>query len=420
MDEPGPGVDLLRDPQVKAYFLHLLECPLSDEMKYQKFMEYCMQQVSPAVLAAASNDSFSSRSAGADTVRMDELLPRIVDCIRHAVLRMQRSQHQDGGWGLQIEQSNFWHTVYVLLFLKSAQELLDRECAAELEVMLRKGAAYLEQHPESWAPDMLPGVGGISVYDVSLMVRYFYRVGRQFLRREAALRVYRGLDRLYHAQNEDGGWDASLWGYEVGTPVRVWSEVGATSEALQALAETHDARFQAAMAKGMQWLAGTQNPDGSWNDGSCEARLPGFRLTGESSVIKTCDAVHGFLAGEALDLALQPYRGCITRAVDWLLRQERPVLERQRWISRWGWGYTAADYENTGLLLELLLRLPDISPDSLAPYAAWLVQSQRRQADDPEDGCWVLGHTARIGLVLAEFSRRVNEKGGKQQVPWMG
>ncbi len=212
---------------------------------------------------------------------MDELLPRIVDCIRHAVLRMQRSQHQDGGWGLQIEQSNFWHTVYVLLFLKSAQELLDRECAAELEVMLRKGAAYLEQHPESWAPDMLPGVGGISVYDVSLMVRYFYRVGRQFLRREAALRVYRGLDRLYHAQNEDGGWDASLWGYEVGTPVRVWSEVGATSEALQALAETHDARFQAAMAKGMQWLAGTQNPDGSWNDGSCEARLPGFRLTGE-------------------------------------------------------------------------------------------------------------------------------------------
>ena len=112
--------------------------------------------------------------------------------------------------------------------------------------MLRQGVAYLEQHPDEWAPETLPGLGGMSVYDVGLMVRCFYRVGRSFLRREAALRVYRGLDRLYHAQNKDGGWDASLWGGDVSTLVQAWSEVGATSAALRALAETHDARFQAA------------------------------------------------------------------------------------------------------------------------------------------------------------------------------
>ncbi len=405
MDEPGLGLELLRDPQVKAYFLYLLESSLPDDVKYQKFVDYCMQQVSPAALVAASG-------ARGGPARVEDLLPGMIDCIQHTVLRMHRSQHRDGGWGAQIEESGLWHTAYTLMFLKAAQSILGAEYAITLEEMLRQGGAFLEQRLDLWSPEMLPGLGAISVYDVSLMARSFYRVGRRLLRREAAMRVYRGLERLHLAQNEDGGWDASIWGGDVRTPTRQWSDVGATSEALQALAETHDARFQAAMDRGMQWLASTQNPDGSWNDGSCDPGLPGLRLNGDPSFLKTCDAVHGILAGMALDLPLQPYRACIARAVDWLLCQVQPVLERQRRISRWG--YTTADYENTALLLELLLRLPEVSLEDLAPYATWLTQNQRRQADDPEDGCWVMGHTARTALVVAIFARRLNERMQKE------
>lgn len=424
MDEPGLRIELLRDPQVKAYFLHLLESPLSDEVKYQKFIDYCIEQVSPAELAAAAlSSSLSLPNGGKEPARvkngadMEDLLQQVFHSIRHATCRMRRSQHRDGGWGPRIEQSSYWHTVYNLLFLKSAQDILGLEYTLEIEAMLRSGAAYLEQHPEFWSPDTLPALGGMSVYDTSLMVRWFYRVGRSRLRRDVALRVYHGLDRLYHAQNEDGGWDATLWGAGVHTPTRVWSEVGATSSALQALAETLDTRFQPAVEKGMQWLAGTQNPDGSWNDGSCQAGLPAFQLAGEPSIGKTCAALLGLLAGEALDVPLRPYRGCITRAVDWLLRAQKPVLERQRRVLGWSWGFTSDDYDNTVQLLELLRRLPDVSPDSLASHIAWLVQSQRRQADDPEDGCWVLGPTARIGLLLADFYQQV--RAAQQILPWV-
>ncbi len=437
MDEPGPDSDVLYDPRVKAYFLHLLASPFPDDVKYQKLVEFCAQQGLPDRVDAAEKPAAGNLLTGklpeelqVQDWEMEELLSRTLESIQRAARRMQNSQHQDGGWGQQIEQSNFWHSAYAALFLKSAQEFVSaRETAqqvpavaispVDIDTMLRRAAAYLEQHPEGWAPDALPGVGAVSVYDVSLMVRCFYRVGRPYLRREPALRVYRGLDRLYHAQNLDGGWDASIWGYEVSTPTQVWSEVGAASAALQALAETHDERFQAAMSRGMEWLAETQNPDGSWNDGSRHPALPAFQLEGQPSVVKTCDAIQGLLAGDALDLPLQPYRACVNRAVDWLMVQEKPVLERQRRITRWGWGYTAADYDNICLVLETLLQLPQIPPAMLAPYACWLVRSQRRQPDDPEDGCWVLGHTARIGLALAAFYRRAREIAIRDQVPWI-
>jgi hypothetical protein len=410
MDEPGSILDLLRDPQVKACFLRLLESPESDEVKYQQFIEFCARQGIPQAHASALLDRALPVPVQAPNCTIDDLLLCTVNSIQLVTRRMQRSQHQDGGWGLQIEQSNFWHTAYALLFLKSAQDIVGREIAGEIEDMLRRGAGYLEQHPEGWAPDTIAGVGGLSVYDISLMVLCFYRVARPFLRREPALRVYRGLDRLYHAQNEDGGWDASIWGYEVSTPARMWSEVGATGMALRAMAETHDERFQVAMTRGIHWLVETQNPEGSWNGGSCHPALPDFQLQGPPSIVKTCEALHGILSGEALDLPLQAYRGCIERAVAWLQRQARPVLERQRRISRWGWGYAAADYEHICAILDLLCldsSPRSISPEDLAPYVTWLIQTQRRQANDPEDGCWVLGHTARVGLALAGFYQRM-------------
>jgi hypothetical protein len=425
MDDPGLTTDLLHDPEVKACFLQLLESPFSDEVKYQKFVEFCARQgVSRAHAHAFLAQALPGavQEPGVD-VAVDELAARAVDSILLAVRRMQRSQHVDGGWGLQIEQSGFWHTAYTLLFLKASQEILGNEMAAEIEEMLRHGGGWLEQHPEVWSPDTLTGVGGMSIYEISLMVLCFYRVGRPLLRREPALRVYRGLDRLYHAQNDDGGWDASVWGYEVSTPARMWSEVGATSMALRAMAETHDERFQIAMVRGIQWLVGTQNPDGSWSEGSCHPALPDFQVEGNFSIEKTCAALHGILAGEELDLPLQPYRGCIEYGLAWLHRLARPVLERRKRISRWGWGYSADDYVNLTAILELLLCLPDglpgATPAEIAPYVSWFIEIQRRQPDDPEDGCWVLGHTARIGLALAGFYKRVKGVSTSIQVPWI-
>ena len=419
MDEPAIPFDLLRDPQVKAHFMQLLDNPLSAEEKYQRFVEFCAQRELLRGWMPVSGGRSAEDSTAEPSEDTADLLEQVLNSAGHAIERMRRSQHQDGGWGLQIEQSNFWHTAYVVLFLRAAQDLPEQAGAGGVGEMLRRGVAYLEQHSEYWAMDALSTVDSLSIYEIGLMVRCFYRAGRSFLRRESGLRVYRSIDRLYHSQNEDGGWDANLWGYEVSSPVRMWSEVGSTSMVLQALAETHDERFHSTMEKGIAWLAEVQNPDGSWNDGSSQPGFPAFQITGQSSVIKTCDALQGILTGEALDIPLQPYRACIASGIGWLCRQESPVLNRQRRMNTWGVRYSLVDYENTCLTLETLLRLPQVSMSALVDHAAWLVQSQRRQPDDPEDGCWVLGHTARIGLALASFYRRATQGLDSQRAPWI-
>ena len=261
---------------------------------------------------------------------------------------------------------------------------------------------------------MLSVVPGISNYEIGLMGRCFYRVGRAYVRRDSALRIYRSIDRLYHSQNEDGGWDANLWGYEVKTPTYVWSEVGATSMALQALAEAREERFAAVVRKGMQWLAASQNPEGSWNDGSCRPDWAPFRLTGGPVVNKTCDALQGILAGQVLEIPLEPFSDSIERGIRWLCSQVQPGL-----TFRGGGegGFSTRDYESICLTLETLLWLPESSTPDLSAFVNWLLFSQRRQAGDVEDGAWVLGHTARIGLALAQYYWRSQGKKSQPTEP---
>jgi squalene cyclase len=352
----------------------------------------------------------------ADAAR--DLLPRVLDSVSCAVQRMRRSQHSDGGWGLQVEQSNFWHTAYAVLFLRAVRNLPEQDGMGETGEMLASAIAHLERHSECWAADMLSVFPGISIYETGVMARCFYRVGRAYVRRESALRIYRSIDRLYHSQNNDGGWDAKLWGYEVKTPIYVWSEVGATSVVLQALAETREQRFEAVVNRGMQWLAAVQNPDGSWNNGSCGPDLAAFQLSGQPAVNKTCDALQGILAGQGLEIPLQPFRKCMELGAAWLRSQAKPILDRQHQSDGCEGGYGPADYENTCLTLETLLRLPGTPLADLSSFAAWLLNSQRRQPGDAEDGAWVLGHTARIGLALTQFYLRASGEAADPQVPW--
>jgi hypothetical protein len=275
-------------------------------------------------------------------------------------------------------------------------------------LLLRRGCAYLEQRPEQWAADSLSDGGAISIYGFCLIARIFFHGGREFLRRETAVRVYRGIEHLYHAQNADGGWDANLWGYAVQTPTRVFSEVGATSAAVLALAEVDDERLVAATERAVRWLLSTQNIDGSWNNGACRPDLPPFSLTGDPRISKTCDAVCGLLASQAIDLDAEPYRSAVRRALAWLHRRVQPVLEKHLHPAGWGWGFSAEDYLNVNQMLETLLALDDAPAPLLAAHARWLLQGQHRAGGDLEDGQWVVGHTARIALALESYLHRLS------------
>jgi hypothetical protein len=404
MDTPSPGIALLYDLQVREYFLRLVDSSLTAEEKYQSLLDFCQSRLSDSTQGHLLVGSVPT--SGESEWKNEDLHPQITSAVCRAVRRMKLSRHQDGGWGTQVEVSNFWHTAYAVLFLNAVRDFSGLSQKDEVEEMLHGGVAYLEQHPECWSADTLAQVAGLSIYEIGLMVRCFYRVGRVFLRRESTLRVYRSIDRLYHSQNADGGWDAHIWGYEVITPVRVWSEVGATSAVVQALAETGDDRFCATAEKAVRWLAAVQNQEGSWNQGSCHPAWPAFQLSGQPALSKTCDALQGILAAERLGVSLQPYQGCIRRAVDWLYSQDKTIAEQHSPAGSWRWGYTRADYEKSCLMLEFLNRLPDASTEVLASNTAWLIRGQRRQEDDPNDGNWVMGHTARIALALVEYSRR--------------
>ena len=127
--------------------------------------------------------------------------------------RAARSQHQDGGWGPFVEKSSLEHTATAILFLNAARELFGASVGREVEDLIRRAVQYLDYHPELWAVEAIATTASMPVEDISLMARCFYRAGRAHLRRESAARIYRGIDRIYRSQNEDGGWDGRVWGY---------------------------------------------------------------------------------------------------------------------------------------------------------------------------------------------------------------
>jgi hypothetical protein len=220
----------------------------------------------------------------------------------------------------------------------------------------------------------------------------------------------RGIRVLAGAQNADGGWDAEIWGRDIPTPVGVWSFVPSTSFAVQALAATGDMAYRDQASRALAWLVRVQNEDGSWNFGSCQ---PGVnRLTGFPNIVRTCEALQGIIAARTFDVGAEGLESAIASAVEWIRAQEQPIFDSDRKIAGWGW----ADYENTCLTVETLAKLPESFLPMLSPNARWLVDSQTRRDNDPEDGNWPQGHTARIALSLIEFYKRVRagEQGYEQ------
>jgi Squalene-hopene cyclase C-terminal domain len=411
-------VTLLADDEVRKFFLRILESSIPAEEKYDKILEFLQleSQLAERVVhqeaqrgGAGASEVLSAAAQDLGIWQPEVILAETRESVRRAVRRLAASQHRDGGWGFRVEESDFWGTGYAFLCLLEARGEGGEGFAfdVDLEPLLAGGARWIEGRPGIWSVDRVPAAGGLSLYEVTLAMRCFFAARQGELAAMAAAAAA-AVERIVEAQNPDGGWDAKLWGPAIATPTGLFSEVGATSLALQALAASGAAEAAAAIGRAQGWLAATQNADGSWNDGSCHPEQSG--LGGQPTLNKTCDALQGFLAGDQGDPLAGPFRAHIEKGVEWLRNQERPMYGDDRRIAGWGWqdvpGVSAFLYESTCLTVETLVKIPRVSFAVLTSNALWLTRSQYRRDGDPEDGTWKGGHTARIGLSLLEFYRR--------------
>jgi hypothetical protein len=425
MNTLGDPLELLMDQQVRSYFLGILESNMANEQKYEKFIGFfeTERQMREQVLAHAS-ELMSDDKNDVDKVisqagqqmgywKPKQRLAEVEDSIRRAVRRLKKSQHLDvdKGWGFNWRVSDFWDTGHVVLCLNAAKTLEQFKSDADVERMLRDGLRWIEakEHLGEWSAADLASRRQKSVYNISLAIRCFLQAGKDRVSAETSAAIEQCIASLVESQNEDGGWNAHVW-----DPPGIFSEVGATNAALQAFAATRDPRHTSAVVRAVNWLLATQNAEGSWKDDSCDYRTGArFKLKGVPAINKTCDALQGLLvAQDDFGIDLAPWQQAITKAVTWLQGKERPILDDDRKIQGWGWGgdKDRSSYEDTGLTLETLVRMPgDASLLLLSSNAQWLIKNQHPEDGGDEVGNWHLGHTARIALSLIQYYKILME-----------
>jgi len=423
---------ILKDPEIKKYFLSILQSKLSDNDKYEQFINFfeLESQVKGELLSAYGEQLLTVKSekieemvsAAGQTIgiwKPEAILRETQNSIRRALQRLKNSQHRDGGWGFEVEVSHPWGTAYAVLCLNAAQEVGDFNI--EGSVNLDKGSKWLKEHSDKWSLEKIDDDGSRSVYDVSIVVGACYETGET---------GFPSLDdcwrKLLESQNNDGGWDARFWPENYLGPTRVFSDVGATSMALHALATVKKytqpshlpLNLNQIFLNGLQWFIQTQNEDGSWNNSTATAQSR--QLQGDPSITKTCDAIKGILiaknsVSELDEQTTATGNQALDKAVSWLLSQETPLYDREGNIAGWGWGpetigdRRVADLENTWLTLETLVQIesPSISLPLLTANAHWLMK-QQHTVDGIEDGKWEpQGHTARIALSLIEYYNKI-------------
>ena len=426
---------ILKDPQIRRYFLSILQSPLSEDDKYEKFIEFfeLQSKVKTAMLNSYGDQVLSGEVKHLDQIASaagqrigvwdpEKILNQTHESITRALRRLDHSQHRDGGWGFQPEVSSPWGTAFAVLCLNAANS--GRDFDLELEDDLKNGLRWLRDHPATWGVENIETNGFRSVYDVSIVIRCCYEAGD--VDSPQLKKAWRKLSEL---QNDDGGWDAAVWADDYTGLTRVFSDVGATRMALQALATVNrfeetdgSVDFKAIFLKGMQWFIRTQNEDGSWNNKSCTPNS--VAIEGYPSITKTCDGIKGILTATNLvsvsnDKNRAVANNAVNKAVNWLLSKEKALYDQAGIIAGWGWGdemigdLRIDEMQNTWLTLETLVQAdsPGISLPLLAANAQWLMKQQHQPAanEDPiEDGKWEpVGHTARIALSLIEFYKTI-------------
>ncbi len=351
-------INTLENPEVKRYFLNVLDRDIPAVEKYTKFIEFFKNKaiienkvMNRALNQMPTDNSETDKILSAVSQEMglwapQKILEETADSIRRAIGRLKKSRHRDGGWGQKIGISDFWGTCFAVLCLQSAKKLENLKFNVDIDDLIKKGIEWLQTNPHEWSIEHISPIRGISLYHVSLAIRCFSQSRIKSLQ---TIDIDRAIQCLIQSQNDEGGWDASIWGPEVKTPKKVYSEVGAVSMALQALAVIKRKDLCSTVEKAIDWLIKTQNPDGSWNNGSCSPGGKQFELRGTPVINKTCDALQGILVGDTFGIEHKPFEEKIVRAVGWLQDQERPILDENRKIKGWGWDYSSYDLEKTCL-----------------------------------------------------------------------
>ena len=127
---------------------------------------------------------------------------------------------------------------------------------------VRRGVAWLLRAQESdgswfgrWGANYVYGTGAV----VPALIAAGVKPGKPAIRR--------AMTWLVSHQNPDGGWGEDLRSYDdPGWAGRGESTASQTAWALLALLAAGGPEEQASVERGVQWLAQTQRPDGSWDE----------------------------------------------------------------------------------------------------------------------------------------------------------
>ena len=351
--------------------------------------------------------------------KSEELKRRTLDSVRCGVEYIRKSRYEDErGWRVLREDAcRLWATGHALLALCSARDL--PEFAQDTKQMIDEGVGWVISDLREWFVESFPPPEQRSVYEVGLGLICLHEALPLAENRRAAVAplIKATLHGLCGAQNADGGWDATIARQgHVGT-TGVFSDVGATSWAVQSLARWNGAsvdgseshNFEAAVRKGIDWLLQTQNEDGSWSDGSCQPGT-GLRLTGNPSITKTCDAIRGVLCAKHIEFTAA-YDTPVRRAVAWLRHQERRLpVEKGESVIGWAWEDKASRDTHsitTCMTLETLVQVDEVSLPLFTANAQWLMDSQDRVLGSPTYGAWPQGDSFRSTLSLIEYYKRI-------------
>jgi hypothetical protein len=417
-------VKMLEEPEVRFFFTRGLGSDVSDEEKYGRLIRLfeLQDRLNQKLLENKGPDEdtpegmhrmVASVAQREGIWKPSQLLERTFRSVQLGVWRIQKCRRDDRSFGYPNEPSQLWATGHALLALCSAYEVLER--ASEIRQVISEGVEWVVNDLREWFVERFPPPEERSVYEVSLgliCLRTAASIAEGGWSKEAASLIDATLDGLVKAQNEDGGWDAKIWreGHEGFRGV--YSEVGATSWALQSLAawkRKMPALRGPVLEKGINWLTRTQNKNGSWNDGSCGPESV-LKLRGKPSVTKTCDAIQGILAEKAFKSKIQD-RVEVRRAVGWLRRQERRICP-ERGADGVGWAWEDHTFGHTHSIatcvtLETLAQVDDISLPLLAANAKWLMDSQDMRPDSATYGSWPHGDTFRSTYSLVEYYKRI-------------
>lgn len=200
-------------------------------------------------------------------------IPEYQACLDRAIQWTLAMQSKDGGWAA-FDVDNNWEPLAWVPFADH-NAMLDPTCPditgrvmealaahgipASHEAM-RRGAAFLRRTQEadgSWY-----GRWGVDyIYGTFLALRGLRAAGESD--REA--HILRAGEWLRSIQNSDGGWGESCESYVQNTFVGAPSTPSQTAWAILGLLASGDWTSES-LRKGIQYLAETQRPDGTWNE----------------------------------------------------------------------------------------------------------------------------------------------------------